>query len=219
MKPCGDYEVEIEMRLHGALEAARAAELDAHLATCAACRAFEALARDTEARLATQAAVEVRAVDWEALRVRLRASVTREFNQGWRSLLLFFLVEVSAILLIGEGHFPDSELVLVLVGILAVVMLARRVSERRQLRRVERWPQGFLKHYRARLERNVKYAPTILQMVVLGALSLWLTLKDAHSWTERGGAVLYALGFVGLSAHARWVHVPRLKRELDELRE
>src|SRR5690606_8612495 len=45
VKTCEDHQLALEMRRHGALEAAEIPALETHLASCPECRAFEAQAR------------------------------------------------------------------------------------------------------------------------------------------------------------------------------
>ncbi len=72
---CEAFEIAVEKRLHGALDEAGAASLDAHLAGCAACRAYEAAARGTEAGMGEQARSAMSGVDWDRVERGIRAGV------------------------------------------------------------------------------------------------------------------------------------------------
>lgn len=112
MPSCDEYEIAIEMRLHGALDADACAALDAHLSTCQRCRAFEASARNSEAimREAAQAAMET--VDWGVVD---RAIV----GWRWRTLALGFavvaLVAYTIVGLMGGQQEPVETALLILV--------------------------------------------------------------------------------------------------------
>src|SRR5450755_136448 len=72
MNGCEGFEIAIEMRLHGAADADASARLDAHLATCAACREFERNTKHMEESMKSDTENLVRQVDWTRLRVRVR---------------------------------------------------------------------------------------------------------------------------------------------------
>ena len=75
MAGCEDFQVAIEMRLHGALGDAGRATLEEHLATCERCRAYEAAARGAEAILEAQARDAVSRADWEKVERGIRGGV------------------------------------------------------------------------------------------------------------------------------------------------
>jgi hypothetical protein len=75
MQGCDEFQIAIEMRLHGALGVADAARLDAHLSGCQGCRAFEVLARETEATMRDVVNGELDGVDWK---------VVDRMVAGWR---------------------------------------------------------------------------------------------------------------------------------------
>ena len=87
MAGCEDFQVAIEMRLHGALGDAGRAPLEEHLATCERCRAYEAAARGAEAIMEAQARDAVSRVDWEKVERGIRggvASVGADARDGGR---------------------------------------------------------------------------------------------------------------------------------------
>ncbi len=75
MAGCEDFQIAIEMRLHGALGDAGRATLEEHLATCERCRAYEAAARGAEAILEAQARDAVSRADWEKVERGIRGGV------------------------------------------------------------------------------------------------------------------------------------------------
>lgn len=75
MAGCEEFQIAIEMRLHGALGDAGRAPLDEHLATCERCRAYEAAARGAEAIMEAQARDAVAEVDWGRVERGIRGGV------------------------------------------------------------------------------------------------------------------------------------------------
>lgn len=67
---CEQFEIELEMRLHGALPAGRAGALEGHLATCAACLTYEVRARSADDALRAGPSSSG-TVDWTAMRRRV----------------------------------------------------------------------------------------------------------------------------------------------------
>lgn len=72
MPGCEEFEVAVEMRLHGALDEAGRAQLEEHLAGCERCRAYEAAARTAEAAMAAEARDAAGAVDWSLVERGIR---------------------------------------------------------------------------------------------------------------------------------------------------
>ncbi len=75
MDGCEGFEIAIERRLHGALGGAEATALDAHLAGCARCRAYQASARSAEAVMAGEAREAIAQVDWARVERGIRGGV------------------------------------------------------------------------------------------------------------------------------------------------
>src|SRR5512136_843647 len=91
MAGCEEFQVAIEMRLHGALGEAGRAPLEEHLARCERCRAYEAAARGTEAVMAEEASEAVARVDWDCW-VGLASTVGMLSTLGLVTALVAFLV-------------------------------------------------------------------------------------------------------------------------------
>lgn len=75
MTNCEEFQVAIEMRLHGALGDAGRGPLDEHLARCERCRAYEAAARGSESAMVEQAREASAQVDWERVERGIRGGV------------------------------------------------------------------------------------------------------------------------------------------------
>lgn len=100
MGTCEAFEVDIEMRLHGALDAGEERRLDAHLAGCEGCRRFEAAASGTDRLLREDPASPPRELASE-----LRARAQRFARDYRRRMLmgLLWLVAFPAIYLFLDG--------------------------------------------------------------------------------------------------------------------
>src|SRR5688572_25440828 len=94
---CDDFEIEIEMRAAGALDADAITRLDLHLAGCASCRAWQAQARRLDDALITPAVSET-PLDWDRIRGKVDRSV-----QSYRRQLVQWLVSMPTTLLAMYG--------------------------------------------------------------------------------------------------------------------
>lgn len=79
MNACDEFEVAVEMRRHGALGAPDAVRLAGHLATCASCRAFDEMTRNTEEVMGLSADELAGGMDWDRVAARVRAA-----TEGYR---------------------------------------------------------------------------------------------------------------------------------------
>ena len=64
---CEEAEIASGMRQHGALAPTETTALEAHLATCASCRAFAAMSRETERAMQARVMEEVGRIDWNTI--------------------------------------------------------------------------------------------------------------------------------------------------------
>ncbi len=71
MRSCDDMQVDLERRVHGALDVDGARELDAHLAGCETCRAAQRLVEETRAQMVATADAVVRDARWDVAERRL----------------------------------------------------------------------------------------------------------------------------------------------------
>src|SRR5205823_7293768 len=78
-----EWEVRIERRGHGALAADEAGELEAHLAECAACRAYAGLARGMERTMQTAGAELGERIDWARVRAGVDHGARRARRELW----------------------------------------------------------------------------------------------------------------------------------------
>lgn len=221
MKGCEDFEVEIEMRLHEAL--ASAAELDAHLAGCSSCRAFEGMAKQMETTMTTTALAETRAIDWEAMKAGFRRRVTTDV---WKRAAVAIAVvgcEMIATATFEPNHGLFAQilptLVLAVVAVL-VVSVAIGFGRRWQMRAYETNKADFHYFHRAYLEGRLLRTWLVGLLSIPLGLTYWLCrIPRAHvPAIEWAGASLMAILFIGIGAYALGAHRPRLRRELDDLK-
>lgn len=217
MRSCDEFEMAVEMRLHGALEADRVSELEAHLGSCASCRAFETLARQTETVMATEAAIRMETVDWDAMRARITSFAQAQFTQSIKrgAVLILLLTPCSLLLTHGEGL---RGMVWVGVGNGLAMLAAWSVAKWRLRRVVDNEGHRGELLYQARrdLERRVTATKVALLMPLVVVYTLLLPAMDLPRDALRiAGAVGFLMLVIGIVAHTFFVRRPRLLRELD----
>lgn len=228
MNGCEGFEIAIEMRLHGAADAEASRRLDAHLATCAACGAFESEARQVEESMKGDTENLDLNVDWN----RLRSRVRRIKNENWylpAGLFISLLTFVGALSVVRRtpgawgAVAPLAGLLLAgfLVGLF--VSLRRAGARLREARKAEETPDGLLAYGRKELDERIRGLSIGWLIMPLGAAPLLgLTAWNAHRAGFSGPVLvlsdwLLPFLFVGLGLHSRFVELPKLKRERAEL--
>jgi len=102
MNGCEGFEIAIEMRLHGAADQDASGRLDAHLATCEACRQFENEVKTSEKTMRERA----RPLESSFDDARLRAKIRRAQRNPWITPLLvaagfFSFIAIAALIAAG----------------------------------------------------------------------------------------------------------------------
>jgi hypothetical protein len=217
---CERFEIEIGMRQHGALGAAEAVDLDAHLATCATCRAFAASQMGLEQTLHQRTAAEVARIDWQALE-RGVARLRRSYRLKLWLAPLFFL-QVPLVFLIGSGKLPPIEMlvlgppatVLLYVGF---VWLVNRPF--RSLLLAGASTEDLAAGYAAELQRRrVRAWVFIVANLGFVALGLAMALLGPADTRSRLSA-LFVAAFFGVWAFVDLAFtLPRIARNLAEVR-
>jgi hypothetical protein len=213
---CDRFEIDVEMRRHGALDAVEERTLDEHLAGCAGCRLYADEGGTVEASLRASAEEDAAQVDWDRLHrgvLRLRRSYR------WKLWLApLFLLQTPLAFLLATGRAPDPQILAAgMVGnvglYLAYVWLVNR-----PLREILRGTRGdLLESYMRELKRQR------LRARVWVAINVALTLGCALFAFEQPSVrmVLYALGcatvFVAWAAYDLTWKLPRLQRLLAEV--
>lgn len=215
---CAEHEIAIDKRLHGVLSGDEARDLDAHLATCAGCRAYDASARGTQGDLAL-AAREVRAqVDWAAVERTVHATL----RARRRKLAFAASLGVVAAFVATWGLSPPGHVLVFGLGVtvlVAAIVATRVVVVLREVRGIARLAAGdeLLARHRAMLaSRIVKLARL---RWVAGGVALWCLGSAALAGEPRAAVTYVVLAAV---VAAPWLHtlvleLPRLRRELADL--
>jgi anti-sigma factor RsiW len=212
---CERFEVEIEMRQHGALEPAEEAALDAHLATCDSCRRIAAESGATDAVLRDNARREIAAVDWSAIErgvTRLRRAYRRKL---WLAPL--FLLQVPLCVLLATGRMPDATMLAIGPASTVAIYVAWVWMVNRPFREVlavVRSPDDLLRAYRRELRRQR------LRSRIFAAVNGAITLTCAAAALFDGDprSRIYAVGcaavFGAWTAYDVLWKLPRLGRAL-----
>ncbi|RJS27198.1 zf-HC2 domain-containing protein [Corallococcus sp. H22C18031201] len=110
MGACAEYEERLSLHAAGALEGEAAAQVRAHLETCAACRAEAADAAEVLGLVALPARSPAETREWEALPARTQAAWRRERSRrdGWRRAAGGFVAAAAgvALMLAFTGRAP-----------------------------------------------------------------------------------------------------------------
>src|SRR6266567_5691873 len=239
MKGCEGFEIAIEMRLHGAADADGSERLNAHLATCEACRKFETDAKRMEESMKSDTESFVRQVDWNRLRARVQKiklanwSLPAGLVLSLVGLLAAFLISVSFAKRSGltwrdfAHYFAPTWGVILVALVLPIVLLfayslKSSAARLREARKAEESPDGLLAYCRKELEKQIRGLRTGWLVPVGAAPLLFLTAWNAHRAHTPSvllvltDAILPAF-FIGMGLHSRFVQLPRLQRELEEL--
>ena len=218
MNNCNDFEVAIEMRLHGALARAEEEALAVHLATCANCRAFETIAKRTENVMSQQARAQLETLDWETLFSRMRTFIDRSVRTRLASGAIVLVAATSMAMLIGR-HPEQIAWEALIAG--AVIFGTVWVVSRVKLGHAARHQQDvgeLLFLYRSELEKRLRATRRVAAMPVLIPL-FFLAIRERlvspQAWAGFVGMVCMMLG---ASAYVLLVRRPGIQRELDALK-
>jgi hypothetical protein len=217
MTDCETFEVEIEMRGHGALDASRIPALEAHLAQCPSCRRYQALARRTEQTMTAHT------LDVNGLEARILTLQAYRRTRSW------FAVAVPAamalLLILAVGHPVEIGVTLALTGGLLFGLFRLRVAaEARATARLARSQADYLAHYRRMLEGRIRRVHVLLGVIPLFACLSFLQATVWHLWPAgmRTLPVYAVLGAAFLLAFLRVLalrlhDVPAMRKELRDL--
>jgi hypothetical protein len=221
MERCEDFEVSIEMRLHGALDAGapRSGQLDDHLATCASCRAFEALAKGSENAMNQQTNLHLQTLDWDGLWKRTRTFFDTTSRQHLVSSAVVVLALAPMMMLMENDVLGSAAL----LGISWALAIAWRLwSVRRRLAAVAKYEGDtgeLLFFYRRELEDRLRSSRFVLFLVPvwagLVAVRIVHPFETAQQWIGFAGLGVVILGAV---AYVWLVRRARVARELSQLR-
>jgi hypothetical protein len=192
---CGEFEILIEQRIHGALDDSDAARLDAHLEGCPDCREYADLATATSSGL-TGAATEARNdADWPDLERRLEDMVAR-YRRSVPRMAIALLVIVPVIWLAagptaGLGGVGDG------IAILGLAALARRRIVRAALA-AEEDPDDLLRLYRDEIDAAIRRSrSTILIELSMGLMLIGIVIVRLAGEGETTARLLVFLAVWG----------------------
>lgn len=224
MTTCREFQIAIEMRLHGALADERAAGLDEHLASCDACRRFETLAEKTKATMSMRANTVVSKMDWERVLERIKAT-ERGLHQdlSWGRTLSAITIGVAigvASLWLAGSRDTLFNIIFPCIFIPAFTWLQRCGVRRRlqELKQAELVRDEIVQHYRKDVERRIRVLRrSILAAPLFGIFCMGAGLYRAFSATSIAFHVILGLAFILLPLYTRIAVLPRLQRERKEL--
>jgi hypothetical protein len=213
MTSCNDFEVAVEQRRRGALDAPAAAELAEHLSSCAGCRAFETRSTELEDTMRTHAARVSAEIDWNRLGRSLE-TWRRQLEAGtWKALAMVLLV-------VPVFWFAFGSAASALIGGLTVVIWGGLHARRAigDAREAARAPDQLLVFLRGQLDRQIRIERQNTRVLpILALLPLLLLLDRGVSAASLLGTALLMALFAALALRARLRVLPRLRRERAEL--
>jgi anti-sigma factor RsiW len=218
----------LERQAHGALDPADAAELQAHVASCASCQAFAALIRQVEGQLAARAADAENRVVWADCerRVEREARGMRVLPWTLGALCLgvpgvFLCVFVTQ--LVRHRSSEVSGWMAALTSLFFVwVFVAGAAIRRRWLSRytlAQTSREGLFAMYREQLaedRRSSRQAATILLVAATAALAV-RALGPTMIGVERISLVLLAAVFFAAGSYFLFRRAPQIDRQIREL--
>jgi hypothetical protein len=220
MTTCEEFEVAIEMQLHGALDAPAAAQLEEHLRTCPTCRSFQTLAKQTEQTMSNEATLQLKAVNWTTQYEQLMGSIKAEHRGTLkRGLLMAALTSIPVLLMTKQPW-----LVPITWGIALGALWFRTVYRQRELTSQSAHRDEFLYRYRRQLERRLRGIRISLVAPAL-IFSGWvrhLLHGDAQltmTPTQIGGTIALAVVAFGGALYLFTFVRPRLLKQLAALKQ
>jgi len=213
---CSETELAIEKRLRGKLDARETAQVEAHLASCSACRAFAAMAEEMDMTMRQLSSGARGGLDWLRIDRQYREHLTRDKYR--------LLVSAASIVLFGlivfrrPGHLPSWILLIGLV--LFAIVFAVRSYWTFRFARAANAPGELLVAYRKRLDRWIAYQSAVRFLApVLGIACLVFLYVQRHALADgmRGFLSGLAAGaFLG-GLVAQLYYLPKARRERAQL--
>ena len=223
MNECDGYQIAIEMKLHGAA-ADPVSRLEAHLASCPACREFETAAKQTEDTMRGDAREEEKTVDWNQLQERIRKLIKWNTPLGSALVILVTFIFIQATNWIdgwalGQAYKGPNWLVtllwLVTMSVVFSVYNGRRL---REVKRAQTSPGKLIDFYRKELDSSIRQTLlTVAILAILVALGAFMWIREFQRGLNSIRPLLSSLPFgalfVGSIVFGLFRELPRLRRE------
>jgi len=228
--PHEEFEIAALRRARGALDADGVARLEAHLATCAACRGFSSMDAATKTAMRRRAREAVALRNWEKCR-----AVVRSRQQRVRKLFLWYVAIITVLVAIAGWRIGATSALIVGVACIltsATMALAWFIPFRRRATKAESdGPVELLRFCRFELDSKINaiHGNARIRWVMLPfylfmlAACISRSLRD-DSLARPNGSWLYAFqplflwtGYLFTLWYKALVLLPRLERERREL--
>lgn len=218
MLSCDEAQVWVERARHEALGAAERLTLEDHLATCAACTAWQNAVGQMEATLGAQAAHDLETMSWSRMERVVRSRRWRTHTSFLFAGVALILMNVGLVALVGVEHLAPSDVLQGLLPELALVsalwLLAPLLDRTRRSLGAEETLVALRKDLANDL-RSLKLARWLVLgcALFLAVVACWPAGSGRSQLVVGGFGVAPLLGFVLL----QWSLLPRLRRELADL--
>jgi anti-sigma factor RsiW len=218
MTRCDEFEVQLEKALHGALREDERVELQAHLAGCPSCRAFQTVVRTTEEHMAAAALTQAATVNWEGIAARVRQE--QRLLKAY-PLLMLASFAIQGPFLIWAMRWPLNAgpiAVFVAAGVLlsAAVHFGVRNNIRKNAEALEH-KDWLVAHRRKTLDQTIKSAKTMRWLMPLVGIPV---AACAVLIPHTQGRVIWVavVSIPAIVVTALFIrYVPRAERERAEL--
>ncbi len=224
MTTCREFQIAIEMRLHGALPDERTAEVHEHLASCDACRHFETLALTTKRTMDVRANTVASEIDWEHVLEKIKAMEKGLYRDlSWGRILCEITISVPifvALLWLTGSRDPFFTIVFLCTSFSTLIALRRCAARRRlqELKQAELVRDEIVQYYRNDVEGRIRVLRrSILCAPLFGILCIGYGLYRAFSTVSIAVCVILGLLFILMSLYNGIAVLPRLQRERREL--
>jgi hypothetical protein len=219
---CDEFEVDIERRRHGALDAAGAERLDRHLEDCPACRAYQQLVTSSEDVMSGSAMESLQSINWSLLESRLaRARAWRRWSPWLAVAALAALVPLTAAGVPEEARQVTAAVGGALAVVITVSNFLRARAWRREVMAASESRGDLLAFWRKDLDRRIGLRRLWPVNIASGALLTLPALvhragEPALTWPQ--AVIVFSVAGLTL-AQGAWfaVELGRLRRERAEL--
>lgn len=222
MRECEEFEIAIERRRKGALALDEEVLLDDHLASCPSCARYAQLAGQTEAIMATATKDALERVDWNRMGARVR-QMAAQYARATPAMAIMLVILVPLI-----GWVSGWENIYLAAGLGAALLVLQIWRNRTRIREAtlsEQTQSDLLFFYRTELDRRISsVSRAILIEFLVGALlviMVGIKLSGLIGISETTRLIVFQAGFglvlLTVGVYRRWVQLPRMKSEREEI--